>query len=870
MEPDRWKRLWDLFHEAKELSEDRRPAYLEQQCADDPPLAREVLELLDSHDSTGGDFLRDTPRLENTPDLSAGDRVGPYRVLELLGSGGMGVVYLVEQDQPVQRKVALKLLRVGLDSGEFLTRFEIERQALARMSHAGIAQVFDAGVTESGRPYLAMEYVAGLPIQRYADERKMSTDERLQLFVRVCDAVQHAHRRGVIHRDLKPSNILVTEDDGRAVPKIIDFGVAKAIDRPLTDAMHETRLGRMIGTPAYMSPEQAGLAEGDIDLRTDVYSLGVVLYELLSGAHPFDAESLRRAGYDEIRRIIREEEPPRPSTRVETFDGDSVAVAQRRSTDRSTLARTIRGDLDWITMKALEKERDRRYDSPRELARDLRNYRNDLPVVARPPSARYRAGKFVSRHKLAVAATGVVLAGLVVGISVGAWGLGRALGAEREARSEAAAAERISEFMVSLFRQSDPSEARGREVTAREVLDAGVERIETELADDPVVRARLLGTMGGVYRGLGNYERALELQQAGMQVLQQLHGTDHPDTLKATENVAITYWYLQRFDQAESLLRQVADGRTALYGTDHSDTLNAMYNLAILMRALGRYEEGESLYRTVLESRRRLLGDEHLHTLSTMTSLANLLTSVGQFAEAEQLQAEALSTVERAHGADHPTATAIRNNLAVVYKTLERMDDALRLYRDNLEVQRRVLGDEHDETLRTINSIGEILIAERRYDEAGPLLEQNATTTARVLGDANHESLRALELAIQVSWETGREEQSRERVRRLIGLHRERLESMPDNANFSYDLANLLLTCRPPDLRDPQEALALASQAVDADSSNPYFLETLAAAFHETGQERPAVDTLKLAIELTGEDAGPFRERLEQRLAEYD
>jgi len=556
MTDDRWSTIWEIFHGARELSPEERSSFVETRCAGDEALAVEVQQLLAAHESGGEEFLSSAPLLQETPDPQPGDRIGPYRILERLSEGGMGVVFLAEQLHPVQRNVALKLLRAGFDSAEFLARFEMERQSLARMSHAGIARVFDAGVTDRGRPYLVMEHVPGEPILRFADRQRLSTDDRLSLFIRVCEAVQHAHRRGVIHRDLKPSNILVVLEDDRPTPKIIDFGVARAVDRSdpggtLTEA------GRMIGTPEYMSPEQAGLDGEDVDTRTDVYSLGVVLYELLAGAQPFDAGSLRRAGYDEIRRIIREETPPRPSTRLVTLGAESDRVAQSRRTDPPALARKLRGDLDWITMKALEKERDRRYGSPSEFAEDLRSYRTDLPVVARPPSLVYRAGKFVRRHKVGVSAALVVVVALVAGISFGGWGLVRALAAEKEARSEAAASLRIADFMVGLFEGSDPSRSRGREVSARDLLDAGIARIETELADDPEVRARMMGAMGGVYRNLGDYEQALELFRSERELLLELHGETHLDTLRSIGDIAITYWYLERFDEAEPLLRKI-------------------------------------------------------------------------------------------------------------------------------------------------------------------------------------------------------------------------------------------------------------------------------------------------------------------------
>ncbi|HZL42809.1 MAG TPA: serine/threonine-protein kinase [Verrucomicrobiae bacterium] len=416
-----------LFEQALELPADRRNAFLEAACGADIPLRDRLTHLLRSHDQAG-DFLEPNTAPAGTtqtipitidPREKAGDFIGRYKLRELLGEGGCGVVYVAEQTQPVRRRVALKVIKLGMDTASVIARFEAERQALAMMDHPNIAKVLDAGSTATGRPYFVMELVRGIKITNYCDQNQLSTRQRLELFIQVCHAVQHAHQKGIIHRDLKPSNILVTMHDGVPVPKVIDFGIAKATEGRLTDLTVYTELHQFIGTPAYMSPEQAEMSALDVDTRTDIYSLGVLLYELLTGKTPLDINDLARAGVDAMRRTIREQEPPRPSTRLSTMlAADLTAVAKRHGAEPPKLIHLIRGDLDWIVMKALEKDRTRRFPTANDLANDTQRYLRNEPVEARPPGKFYRIQKTVQRNKTAFVAGAIVAATLVVALAV--------------------------------------------------------------------------------------------------------------------------------------------------------------------------------------------------------------------------------------------------------------------------------------------------------------------------------------------------------------------------------------------------------------------------------------------------------------------
>jgi non-specific serine/threonine protein kinase/serine/threonine-protein kinase len=653
----------------------------------------------------------------------------------------MGEVYRAEQQEPIRRELAVKLIKVGMDTKQVVARFESERQALALMSHPNIARVHDAGATDQGRPFFVMEYVDGLPITAYCDEHDLTTVARLRLFIQVCEGVQHAHQRGIIHRDIKPSNVLVTQVDGVAVPKIIDFGVAKAIGQRLTKESVLTQVGVLIGTPDYMSPEQAAFTVPDIDTRTDVYSLGVVLYELLIGVRPFGVEELGKAAFDEICRTIREVQPSKPSTRITSLGDASRDAARHRRTDPSSLARELRGDLDWITMKALEKERNRRYDSPNDLAADIKRHLGHEPVVAGPPSSLYRAGKFVRRHRMGVGFAGVLILVLV------SFGITMAFQADRiaderdRANLEADTASQVSEFLVGLFELSDPAKTLGSTITAREILDQGADRIERELGDQPRVRARLMHTLGRVYLNLGLYDAGANLLEDALESQRDNLGPEHPATLDVLSSLALLELERDRMTDAASLYSELLQSRRRVLGPDHPDTFKAMTGLAFVYRTQGRSDEAEALFVEALEGQRRVLGTEHPSVYGTMVRLAGLRSNQGRLDEAEALFLQALELVERVRGKDHPLALSARDGLGFLHMRQDRYEDAERQYILALEGRRRVLGDDHHDTLWSMSALANLYTSQGRYDDAEPIYLEALAALKRVVGLDHRQTL---------------------------------------------------------------------------------------------------------------------------------
>ena len=707
--------------------------------------------------------LGDDPAQTQTqhPGGMSSGTIGPYRILERLGEGGMGEVWLAEQTRPIRRQVALKVIKAGMDTAQVVARFEAERQALALMDHPAIAKVFDAGATDLGRPYFVMERVRGESLTAYCDRERLTLPQRLELFLHVCEGVQHAHQKGIIHRDLKPSNILVTVQDDHVVPKIIDFGVAKAISQPLTEHTLYTSLAGFVGTPEYMSPEQAEVGGVDIDTRTDVYALGVILYEVLTGVLPFDRRTLKDKSIDEIRRTIRESDPLRPSTRLAQLAEASTDVARRRGAEPSRLRSLLRGDLDWITMKALEKDRTRRYGSASDLAADISRHLANQPVLAGPPSAVYRSRKFVKRHRFGVA-TGATLAVLLLSSAIVMAVQARRIERERDrANNQAATATQISDFLVGLFRVSDPSEARGRTITAREILDKGAREVE-RLRDEPEVQARLQATIGSVYTNLGLFKDAEPLLLQSLKTYRTALGHDHRDTLATMNALADLYWYQSRYSEAEPLYVELVQRTERIFGREHQRTLKAEFDLASLYIFDDRLQEGERLTLDVLNTQRRVLGEEHADTLSSMTSLQAAYFRQKRFADALPIASQVLESRRRVSGEDHRETLIAAHNVATIHQRLRRFEEAERLFISTIAAEERVLGEKHRDTCRTRVELARMYSEQKRFSEAEPLLLKAREGFASELGPAHASTLGVMRQLVTLYEAWGRGESAAE------------------------------------------------------------------------------------------------------------
>jgi serine/threonine protein kinase/tetratricopeptide (TPR) repeat protein len=743
MNVDRWRRIEELFEAAVELEPDRRAELLNKECAGDTVLLKQVESLILSEQEAGSfidQAIRDAAwRLDqHQTQPAAGQRIGTYQVVREIGRGGMGAVYLAHRaDDEYQKQVAIKLVRSGVATSEVLRRFRSERQILANLDHPNIARLLDGGTTDSGTPYVVMDYVEGIPIDEYCDRNSLSIEGRIRLFRKTCAAVRYAHQNLVVHRDIKPGNILVTAE---GEPKLLDFGIAKLLksDQPFA-TVAETRPGIAAMTPEYASPEQV---RGEaITTASDVYSLGVVLYELLAGRPPY---TFNRRQPREIERAICEQEPDRPSAAVTrkqraTTDtgndaGTRAATVGQRATTTDRLRRRLRGDLDNIVMMAMRKEPSRRYASVEQLSEDLRRHLDGLPVIARPATFRYRTLKFVRRHPVGVAAATVIFVLIAALVGFYTW---RLAGERDRARLEAAKAARVSEFLTGLFQVSDPSQSKGETITAKELLERGATRIKNELAGQPEVQATMMNVIGTVYLSLGLYDRAEPLLEEALSTRRRLYGEKNSEVAGSLLSIGHLHYARGDYDGAESFCRQALEVNRELLGNESLEVARSMNLLATALHGKGDYPAAESMFRQVIELRRKRQGNQHADVLTNLSSLSTVLIDKGDHEAAESIMGEIVDLRRSLYGDRDPQLAIDINNLAAARYSRGELAGAEQLFREALALRRKVLGEEHPDVAEGLNNLAVVLRDEGRYDEAESLVGQAIAIETRNRG-ADH------------------------------------------------------------------------------------------------------------------------------------
>jgi len=743
------------------------------------------------------------------PAEQPGTQIGRYKLLRMLGEGGMGIVYLAEQQGSIRRQVALKVIKPGMDSKRILARFEVERQALALLDHPNIAHVHDAGTTVNGRPYFVMEYVKGLPITDYCDHHMLSIEQRLRLFQQVCQAVHHAHQKGIIHRDVKPSNILVTTQDDEAVPKIIDFGVAKAIAQPLTERTLYTEQGQLFGTPEYMSPEQADMGGEDIDTRSDIYSLGVLLYVLLTGVLPFDSETFRDGGIDHIRKIIRETDPKTPSARLTSLGDEAKEVAQNRCTGVGTLAKRLHKELEWIPLMAMRKDRTRRYRSASEFADDIQNYLKGAPLLAGPESTVYRVKKFVRRHQAFVTGIAAVLVVFIAGV------VGIAMFAIK-AEQRRAEAQAVSDFLLfSVLESLDPYKVGGSQITTRSVLDAAAKGLQDNFHGTPMAEAEIRNTIGFAYWSLGLHEPAELHYRRAVDICRAQLGNEDPKTLLWVKELGWVYVFQSRYDEAAELFREALEGMQRELGEEDPNMVHAMASLGTVYYIQGRFQEAERLCRTALETIRLVRGEKHTGGYCTM--LAHCYHLQGRYEEAEQLLIKAIDICRRKHGEkgwftlsaklrfgelcmdlghyeeaerhlldilnvwrdvwgqEHPQTLWTKTYLGWLYHSQGRYKEAGELLSTTLEAARQTLGKAHLLSMHTMHGLGAVYLSQARYDEAEPLLDEVLKIAHHIMGEGNWYTLRAMSTLARLYTAQGRYAEAEELYLKTLEAQRQAL-----------------------------------------------------------------------------------------------
>jgi serine/threonine protein kinase len=741
----------EIFTKALELPLEDRQAYLEQACAGDAELRREVEELIAVNQRSKG-FMEDSPWGLETDKARVtqigeqpGNRIDRYKLLQQIGEGGFGIVFMAEQDQPIKRRVALKIIKPGLDTKNVIARFEAERQALALMDHPNIAKVLDAGATASGRPYFVMELIRGVKITEYCDNNSLSLEERLKLFIQVCNAIQHAHQKGIIHRDIKPSNILVTKTvEGQALPVVIDFGIAKAtVNQQLTDKTLFTAFEMLIGTPAYMSPEQAALTNVDADTRSDIYSLGVLLYEISTGSTPFDTQEMLKRGLDEIRRVIREEEPVRPSTRLRRLAiNDLTAVSKLRNVEPSKLIREICGDLDLIIIKALEKDRTRRYQTAHALSLDVQRYLADEPVSARPPSALYRFRKLFIRHKLLFLGIGIVALFLIASLITVSAFLAIESQLRHRAETEAAKSDQVTKFLEDMLKGVGPSVALGQDTKMLQgILNQTANRVGTKLTNQPAVQAELSSLVGELDFELGNFTQAKQMDDTALALDLSVYGTNSLQTAEALTDLGLILAREGKLQEAEVPLNEALNISRQLSGETGPNIASLLNYLADVYTQEGRMKEAEAFARQALTIRQQIFASDSLEVAQSIRTLAAVLGNEGHWSEAEVMMRKVLDIRLKNLSADDPLIAGTYNDIAWAEGGQGKLEDAEALEGKALAIRRKVLGDNHPDVAKALYLLGDRLRQRNELDAADQVLSTAFSMQTNLVGANDPSSL---------------------------------------------------------------------------------------------------------------------------------
>ena len=781
-----------------------------------------------------------------------GDEVGPYRLISLLGEGGFGEVWLAERRHPFVQRVALKIIKPGMDSRAVVARFEQERQSLAVMSHPGIAKVLDGGLTARGRPFFVMEYVRGQPITEFCDSRRLTVRERLRLFLQVCEAIQHAHLKGIVHRDVKPSNVLAFDvEGGEPSIKVIDFGVAKATQRGAGSQTVFTETGQLIGTLEYMSPEQADATSEDIDTRADVYSLGAVLYELLAGVTPHDSRSLRSLPWREQQRIVSESDLPAPSARLSTVASADAALAARivesRRESRAGLLRSLRRELEWIPLKATRRERQDRYQSASDLARDVRNYLDGKPLAAGPESVAYRVRKLVRRNRGIAVGGAAVAAAMAVGLALTFWQWREAVAARADAEQREREAVAVTKFVTESLVRADPMQGGDKDLTVKEAMAQAVDQLaKGALRDQPDVEVKLRNAIGLILLGNANYEGATAVVREARTIGERSHPEPTADRAMTLKLLGAAARNENRLDEAERLLSDSLAMREAVFGPDHAEVSDGVNELATLYRSQGKFDRAEPLFAKAVAILRTVPGSEHEYLPHAINNLAVIYDDQGKYAEAEPLYREALAIWERTLGPEHPDVANAYSNLAALGYATGDFAGAEANARKALAIREKSLPAGHPAIGEGLNNLAAFLYAQKKFDEALPLYERALAIWRAALGDEHPMIANGLNNVASLYRLQRRNAEAEPLFARALAIREKALG--PDHPDTGSSLNNLgLLYLDEGDFAraEPLLVRAEAAQARQFVKDHPLLVKTrqnLAKLYRSTGRDAQAAE----------------------------